>query len=402
MATFNYEAKDNFGEMRSGTVEAVDEQTAIEALKKHNLIVLSVAEAGKGMSISLSIFDKVKSRDLVTFSRQLATLMEAKVPLVESLRTLSKQTEARFFKGIIYEVTNDVNGGTPFSDALEKHPKAFSKFYVSMIRAGEASGNLQNTLLYLADYLETNFDLMKQVKGAMMYPAFLISAMVLIGILMLVLVIPKLTAVFEEGGQELPLMTRLLMNLSEFMQAYWWLIMLMIAGVVFGLPVLVNKTKQGREVWDKYSIKIPIFGAVLRNIYIARFAENFSVLIAAGIPITRALEMTADIVGNNEYKKLIDEAVKRIKAGDSISSVFERSSLFPALASSMISIGERSGKLDQVLKNVGKAYKRDVDILVTNLTKLIEPILMVVMGIAVAVLVAAILLPMWGMVDVMK
>jgi len=402
MPTFNYKAKDSVGQMRSGTVEAINQQIAIDALKKHNLIILSISEAGKGMNLNLAIFDRVKQKDVVIFSRQLATLMEAKVPLIESLRTLTKQTNARYFREVLFNVTNDVNGGTPFSDALEKYPKAFSMFYVSMTRAGEASGNLQGTLVYLADYLESNYDLMKQVKGAMMYPAFLVSAMMLAGILMLTMVVPKITVIFEEAGQELPLPTKILIGLSDFMKNFWWLVFLVSIIVVVGGFYAIHRTQEGREIYDKYSLKLPIFGKILRNVFVTRFAENFSTLIAAGIPVTRALEMTGNIIGNTQYKKVVNLAVEKIKAGDNISAVFEGSSLFPALASSMISIGEKTGKLDQVLKNLGKSYKRDVDIVVSNISKLIEPILMVVMGVAVALLVAAILLPMYSMVNVMK
>lgn len=398
----NYKAKDNFGEIRTGTVEAADEQAAVETLRKHNLIALSLSPAKSGLNVDISFFNRVKQGDLVVFSRQLSTLMEAKVPLVESLRTLTKQTKNPYFREIMFNIANDVNGGVSFSDSLSKYPKAFSKFFVSMVRSGETAGNLQSTLLYLADYTENNYDLMKKVKGAMMYPAFLVSALIIAMILMIVIVIPKMTGIFKESGQEIPLPTKILMGTSDFAVKYWWLALVIAAAVPALSFFLISRTEAGKEAWDMFIIKVPIFGKILQNVYMARFAENLSVLIIAGIPIVRALEIVGEIVGNVHYKKLILKALDAVKAGENMSAVLEESALVPALATSIISVGEKTGKLDQVLKNLGRSYKRDVDIVVANISKLIEPVLMVIMGILIAILVAAVLMPMYGMVNVIK
>lgn len=394
---FEYHAKTNSGEMRSGTVDAFDEQSAAEALRKYDLIVISIAPAGKGLNINLSLFNRVKQKELVVFSRQLATLMEAKVPLVESLRTLVKQSKNQYFKDVIFHIANEINGGTAFSTALKKYPRVFSEFYVSMAESGEVSGKLQETLTYLADYLENNFDLMKKVKGAMMYPAFLIFGLILVGILMLVFVIPNLTSMLLESGQELPLATKILVALSNFMVSYWWIAVPGLFGSVIGLFLSVTRTKKGKEIWDKVVIYVPAFGGILRNVYMSRLATNLGVLITSGIPLVKAMEIVGNIVGNTEYKKLIYLAADKVKAGETISSVFAKSNLIPPLANSIISIGERTGRLDLVLKNIGRSYQRDVDAVIEGITKLIEPILMVIMGIAVAVLVAAILMPIYKM-----
>jgi len=394
---FDYQAKTALGEIRTGTIEAVNEQVAAEVLKRRSFTIISIASAGKGMSFEISFLNRVKSKELVIFSRQLSTLTEAKVPLVEALNTLSAQTVNKYFKDIIYEIASDVNGGTAFSLALAKYPKAFSEFYISMVESGEVSGNLQNTLVYLAEYLENNYDLMRKIKGAMMYPAFIISALVIVGTLMLVFVIPQLTAMLLESGQELPVATKMLVGVSDFMVAYWWFAIPGLIGLVIGIYALVKKTEQGKIFWDSSIIRVPGVKGILRNIYITRFAENFSTLISAGIPIVKALKITGNIVGNSEYKKLIYLAADKVGTGENISSVFAKSKLIPPIVNSILSVGEKTGKLDSVLKNISRFYKREVDAVVGNITKLIEPALMIVMGIAVAVLVAAILMPIYNM-----
>jgi len=394
---FSYQAKTALGEIRTGTVDAASEQVAVEALKRRNFTVISIAPVGKGLSLELSFFNRVKRKELVVFSRQLATLTEAKVPFVEALNTLSVQTLNKYFKNVIYEVANDVNGGTAVSLALAKYPKVFSEFYISMIESGEISGNLQNTLIYLADYLEDNYDLMSKIKGAMMYPAFIIFALFTVGILMLVFVIPQLTSMLLESGQELPVATKLLVMTSDFMILYWWIAIPGLIGIVAGAYFLITKTKQGEVFWDSFIIRVPGVKGILRNIYITRFAENFSTLILAGIPIIKALKITGNIVGNTEYKKLIYLAADKVGTGENISTVFAKSALIPPIVNSILSVGEKTGKLDNVLKNISHFYKREVDAVVGNITKLIEPALMIVMGIAVAVLVAAILMPIYNM-----
>lgn len=400
---FDYKAKNNFGEVRTGTVEAADQQTAIDALRKYNLVVLSISEESKGLNMNLAFFDRVKQQDLVVFSRQLATLMEAKIPLIESLRTLIKQTKNRYFKEVLLEVVNDISGGVTFSDALNKHPKAFSEFYVNMVKSGEMSGGLQNTLTYLADYVENNYDLMKKVKGAMIYPAFLMSALVIVIILMMMFVIPKMAGIFSEGGQELPLPTKILMGVSNFFVHYWWLAIILAIAIPLGIYYAVVKTKEGREYWDMATLKVPVFGNILRNVYISRFADNLSTLISAGVPIIGALEIVGNIIGNSQYKKIVYLSIDRVRAGENMSAVFERfPALIPSLVTSIVSVGERTGKLDFVLKNVAKSYKRDVDDAVANMSKLIEPIMMAVMGVVVAILVAAVIMPIFGMANVIK
>ncbi|TSA57613.1 type II secretion system F family protein [bacterium] len=394
---FNYQARTTLGEVRTGTVDAANEQVAIEALNRRNFTIISIEPAGKGMSFEISFLNRVKRKDLVVFSRQLATLVEAKVPLVEALNTLSAQTTNKYFKDIIYEVANDVNGGTAFSLALAKYPKGFSEFYISMIESGEISGNLQNTLTYLADYLENNYDLMRKIKGAMMYPAFIVFTLLVVGTLMLVFVIPQLTSMLIESGQELPVATKMLVAVSDLMIAFWWLIIPGIFGSVIGIYLLVKRTKKGKVVWDSVIIRTPGIRGILMNIYITRFAENFSTLVSAGIPIVKALKITGNIVGNTEYKVLIYRVADKVGTGENISSVFAKSKLIPPIVNSILSIGEKTGKLDSVLKNISRFYKREVDAVVGNITKLIEPIMMIVMGIAVAILVAAILMPIYNM-----
>jgi type IV pilus assembly protein PilC len=394
---FKYQAKNEKGEIQSGTVEASSEAAAIKILQSHKLVVVSITPMMEISALfrSVKFLQKVPAKDLVIFSRQLATLIEAKISLLEALKTLHKQTSNAFFKEKIFEIANDIEGGKSLSYSLSKHPKVFSEFYVNLIKAGEVSGNLQESLLYLAEHVEKQYDLENKIKGAMYYPAFILLAFFAVGIIVMIYVIPQLTAIVEESGQELPITTRILIASSHFLRYYGWIL------VVFGITMGIGTkryidTPEGKMNWDKIKLKLPVIGELLRKIALVRFSENLSTLIKGGVPIVRSLQITGSVIGNEVFKELIFKTAEKVKSGTSIAKVLGESPEIPLIVIQMISIGERSGKLDSILDNIARFYTREVNNVVDNLSTLIEPVLIVIMGIGVGIMVSAILLPIYN------
>ncbi|MDP3800005.1 MAG: type II secretion system F family protein [bacterium] len=396
---FNYQARTAQGSIQTGVVEAPNKDVAVETLHRYGLVILEILEEEKGFALSLSgelpFFNKVKNQDLVIFSRQLSVLFDAQVPLVQALRTLSEQSSPAL-KKIIKEVSTDVDSGTSFSQSLEKFPKVFSFFYISVVRAGEVSGRLQEVLSYLADHEERSYDLNKKVKGALTYPIFIISSLVVVGAVMMIFVIPQLTGVLVESGQELPIITKGIIGLSNFLRNYWWLALLIAGGIGTGSWYALQ-TKQGKDTWDKIKLHLPIFGGIFRKIYLARFSENLGTLIKGGIPIIQSLTITADVVGNFVFKTIILKAREEVRRGSTINSVFALEKDIPPIVSQMVMIGEQTGKLDLLLGKIATFFQKDVDNIMENLTSLIQPLLILILGIAAGVLVAAILLPIYNL-----
>ncbi|MEK7629107.1 MAG: type II secretion system F family protein [Patescibacteria group bacterium] len=396
---FNYQARTPQGLIQTGSVEAQNRDVAIETLHRYSLVILEIIEEKKGFALSLggeiSFLSRVKNQDIVIFSRQLAVLFDAQVPLVQALNTLSEQSSP-VLKKIIKEVATDVDSGNSFSQSLEKFPKVFSFFYVSVVKAGEVSGRLQEVLNYLADHEERSYDLNKKVKGALIYPIFIVSSLVVVGAVMMIFVIPQLTAVLVESGQELPFITKLIIGLSNFMINYWWLALLMVGGLIGGSWYTLQ-TKSGQDYWDKIKLHLPIFGGIFRKIYLSRLSENLGTLIKGGIPIIQALTITADVVGNFVFKTIILKAREEVRRGSTINSVFSTEKDIPPLVSQMVMIGEQTGKLDVLLAKVAIFFQKDVDNIMENLTSLIQPILILVLGAAAGILVAAILLPIYNL-----
>lgn len=395
---YNYQARAAQGEIQTGTVEAPNKDVAIETLHRHNLVILEIAEEKAGFSLGkdLAFLNRVKNQEIVIFSRQLAVLFEAQVPLVEALRTLAEQAKNPVFRQILIDLASDVDAGTAFSQSLEKYPKVFSHFYISVTRAGEASGRLQEVLNYLADHEEKNYDLNRKVKGAMIYPIFIISALMVVGAVMMIFVVPQLTQVLTESGQQLPAITNVIIGLSIFLKSYWWLTLILMGLVGAGIRYYV-RTKIGRALWDNLKLRLPIFGPLFKKIYLARFAENLATLIKGGIPIMQALTITADVIGNIFYQDIILRAREEVRKGSTMFSVFSTAPQIPSMVAQMIHIGEETGKLDSILVKIASFYQKDVDNLVDNITTLIQPILILILGAAAGILVAAILLPIYNM-----
>jgi len=397
---FSYTAKTKNGEMQSGVVEAGLAETALDILHRNQLVVVSLEEVKRSEvfgSIS-RFFQHVKSKDIVVFSRQLATLFEATVPLVESLRTIGSQVENDYFRTVLNAIADDVDGGTAFSQGIAKFPKVFSQYYISMIESGEVSGKLQESLEYLANHEEKEYELTQKIRGALMYPISVICVFILIAIFLMIFVIPKLTSVLQDLGTELPLPTKILIWLSHAFQTWWYLLPLIVIGIGAGGRWYVN-TSEGKASIDRLILKLPILGDMFTKLYLSRISENLSTLIKGGLPIIKALEVTGRVVGNDVFTTLIRKSTEEVKAGNTISSVFQKSPHVPPMVGQMISVGERSGRLDSILQSLARFYAREVDHITANLTTLIEPIIIVVLGGGVLILVLSILLPIYNSVS---
>lgn len=394
---FSYQARDSQGTLRTGTVEAANMASAQEILHAHGLIVIKVLPVRKVTIFEkLNLFDRVSPKEVVLFSRQLATLINAKVPIVMSLKILQTQVTSRKLQKIIAEVASKVESGDALSAAIIGYPKLFNDMYVNLVHSGELSGSLDDALTYLADQVEKDYDLRSKIIGALTYPAFILSALVIVGFLMFIFVLPPMINLLEETGVELPFTTKILVFVTNFMQNYWYIALAGIIGLVVGLKLYIDTTS-GRYLFDYLKLKMPIFNKLVLDIYMARFARNLATLMAGGIPIVKSLDAVADIVGNAVYRDILFEASTEVKNGKGIAQSIADRSEFPAIVSQMVQIGESTGKLTEILDKLAHFYEKEVEGILKTLTTLIEPIIMMLLGLAVAVMVAGILLPIYNL-----
>jgi len=399
---FNYQARNKEGEVQSGTVEASSREAAINLLQKHGLYVTILEEAAALPIYAkrIKIFERVSAKELVLFSRQLSILFKSKVSLVEALQVLAIQAKNASFKEKIFKLAEDVEGGTSLSGAISRYPQIFSSFYIAMIKAGETSGKLSEALSYLAEHLEREYHLTSRIKGAMLYPALIVVVAIVVLALMMFFIIPQLTKVLAETGGELPAATQLVINLSDFLKKWGWIILLGIAGLIIAI-FRYYRTKEGKRFFDNFFLQLPLIGPVLKMIYLSRFAENLSTLISGGLPIAQALETTGDIVGNTIYKEIIFKARDEVRKGEPVSAILARfPAAFPPIFTQMALVGERTGTLDKTLMDLVEFYQKEVDRNVNNLLSILEPILIVFLGLLVAGLMAAVLMPLYRMAGI--
>lgn len=393
-----YKARSPEGEEKSGSIDAASMEGALASLQGRNLIVISLepaGETGPWYQRAIRIFEQVGAREVVILSRQLSTLFEAKVPVIDSLKVIAAEADNPNLRRHLDEVLEDIQGGTSISGAFAKHPQIFSNFYVSMVRSGEESGKLDEVFSYLADYLERSYDLATKAKNALIYPAFVLTAFVGVMIVMLTVVVPRLSSIILETGQAVPVYTKVVIAFSEFVRRFGWLFLILAAGGGVALW-RYTLTEIGKAAFAQFQISIPVIGELYKKLYLARFADNLQTLLAGGVSIVRALEITADVVDNAVYKAIIREATESVKSGAPISDALSRYGEVPLLVSQSIKIGEETGKLDFILSTLAKFYRREVDNAVDNLVGLIEPVMIVLLGLGVGVLVAAILIPIYN------
>lgn len=395
---FNYQARTKTGEIREGTVEATSRDAALTLLQGYGLFLTSLEATASSpfYSKKVSLFDKASQKDLVLFSRQLSIMFKSEVPLIEALKTLSNQCKKQDFKEKITKISEKIEGGTPLSQALSSYPKLFDDFYINIVKSGESSGKLSDSLNYLADHLEREYYLTARIKGAMIYPMIIFFMTLGIMFMMAFFVIPQLTTILQETGQELPFLTKLVIGFTNFLRS--WMGIGTILGIVVAFLVLMKQSKKGKgkEKIDAYLLKTPIISSLLKLIYLSRFAENLSTLISGGLPIAKSLEISGSVVGNTLYKRAIEKATEGVKKGEKISTILERyPDLFPSMFTTMIFIGERTGTLDNTLLNLVNFYGEEIERGIDSMLKVLEPLMIIVMGGGVGFMIAAILLPMY-------
>ena len=396
---FKYRARTAAGELQVGFVSANTRNDAGNILTSHGLYVLILDEVKEGAwyNKALNFASRVKMRDLMIFTRQFATLLSARIPLDDALQTLKKQTQNPTLYSIISEIATDIDAGLSLSQSLEKYSKVFSGFYVSMVRSAEITGRVDEAVGFLADYIEKQSALITRVRNALIYPVVMIVLFFVVAGIMVVVVFPQIGPVFEEAGVDLPLFTKLLLSGGEFVAHWWWIIL-----SVFGVFVVIGadylRTAEGRILMDEVLFRVPLVNKLLRELYVARFAESLSVLIRGGIPITKAVEITGQNVGNAAYGEALRDVAEDLQRGIALSQGLEKHwRLFPPMVGQMISIGESTGRLDVLLSKISDFYAREVDGLIGSLVELIQPILMIVIGVLVGGLFASILIPIYNL-----
>lgn len=400
MPVFTYVARDaGTGREIRNTLESISEQAAIASLLNRNLLVISIQErmVKKGKTAG----GTVPLGDLVVFTRQLATMIDAGLAMVQSLQALAEQTTNKVMRDVIRDVCSRVEGGNNFSTALQKHPKVFNRLYVCMVDAGEKGGLLAEILSRLATYLENTARLRKKVKSALMYPTVVSVIAVAITIFLLVRVVPVFAEIFAGFGAKLPGPTQWLINVSKFVQSYI-LIMVPIAGAsVYGWLAYI-KTKQGREFWDRTRIKLPVFGHIAHKICLARFTRTFASLVRSGVPILEVLNIVANTVGNVVMEKAVRAAAGDIECGEGISTALAKHPVFPTMIIRMMTAGEQTGKLDAMLERVADFLDDEIETILAGLTSLIEPILIVFLGVVIGTIVICMFLPIFKMSEIIN
>ena len=393
---YNYQGRSDDGQVQSGSVEADSQEEALGILQRNNIYVTLLEEEKASIyNKKITIFERVGNRDIVLFSRQLAIMFKAGVPIVESLRSIAKQTKKTKFREQINKVGDKVESGGALSQALEAYPQLFSPFYVGMVKSGEVSGRLSETLEYMANHLEKEYNFNGKILSSFLYPGFIFFVFFAILILLVVFVVPGLREIFE--GMELPLMTRIILGAGELLIQWWWVPILgLIAGVFFF--VRFARTDLGKKTIDVVSLKIPLIGEFIKKINLVRIAENLSTLIAGGLPIVQALEVTAGVINSNTYKKIIFETRDNVRKGELISSVLIKyPEFFPILFLQMVMVGEKTGNIDSSLINVVNFYQGDIDRSLDGMVKLLEPIMIIVIGGFIGIMVISLLTPIYQM-----
>ncbi|MFT7328341.1 MAG: type IV pilus assembly protein PilC [Crocinitomicaceae bacterium] len=394
---FNYKVITKEGIEKKGQIEDANQDIAVATLQRRDYIVVSVIPASKKDFLEnlLPFFYRVKMKDIVLMSKQASTLFEAQVSAVKTFELLGQNADSKGIQKALSQVAQDIRGGTSISGAMAKQPEVFSDFYVNMIRAGEESGNLTETFIFLAEYLERSYVLASKTKSALVYPSFIVTTFVGVMVLMLVKVIPQMASIIEESGQEIPFYTKITLALSDFFVNYGWLLGIMI--VATGLLVTrLLSTEGGRSRFDVIKINLPGFGKLYRKIYLARIADNINTMLTSGIPVVRTLEIAGDVVGNTVFKNILADAVEEVKGGNSMSNAFDKHDEIPQIMVQMIKVGEETGSVGKILKTLANFYNKEVVNVVDTLIGLIEPAMIVLLGIGVGGLLMSVMIPIYN------
>lgn len=395
---FHYTGVDKDGTQREGTVDAANVDVAINTLQRRGYTVTSVdplAEKNSILNMNIEFLERVSSKEIVIFSRQIATLFEAQVSALRIFRLLASEMENPKLQRILTQVADDIQGGSSISNALARHPDVFSNFYVNMVRAGEESGRLDQTFMFLANYLDRTYEVMSKARNALIYPAFVISTFFLVMGLMLTLVIPRIKQILLDSGQELPIYTKIVIGLSSFFTEYIVFILLFLIGGGFFLWRF-SRTEVGARAFDELKLSIPYIGDLFHKLYLSRIADNLSTMLSSGISMVQALEVTADVVGNRVYQEILENTIQEVKGGRSVSDTLAEYPEIPGVMSQTMKVGEETGNLGNILETLAKFYRREVNNAVDTLINLIEPAMIVLLGLGVGVLLASVLMPIYN------
>jgi type IV pilus assembly protein PilC len=393
---FNYKAIDSNNQEVTGSVDALTVDVAIASLQKRGLVIVAIDPADKpSIGKNMVLFERISNKDVVILSRQMATLFAAQVSALRVFRLLGGEAENHALGRKLGEVADDIQAGSSISKALSKHPKAFSPFYVNMVRAGEESGKLDETFVYLADYLDRNYAVSSKAKNALIYPAFVVFTFVAVMSLMLTVVIPKISAIIVDSGQEIPVYTRVVIALSNLLKD-WGLLVLFI--LIVGCMSLwyYAKKQNGGLVLAKVKLAIPYVGSLYKKLYLSRIADNMNTMLVSGIPMIKVLELTSDVVDNKVYQDVLNQSLELVKGGAPLSDSFARFPEIPSIMVQMTKIGEETGELGHILDTLAKFYQREVTNAVDTLVDLIEPVMIVLLGLGVAFLLASVLIPIYN------
>lgn len=401
--TFTYKVRDKSGQIIEGELDADNTTVVAAKLREMGYIPVSIDKKDSGgLKREISIGGgRIKIKDLAIFSRQFATMINSGLSLLRSLNILAEQTESKALADVIREVRNDVETGGSLSASLEKHPKVFGDLYVAMVKAGETGGNLDSTLLRIAETIESQVALRTKIKSAMTYPVVVFSLVLIIVSAMLIFVVPMFKKLYDELGGKLPAPTQILINLSNIVKNFWWLLGLMLIGFIFGLKAW-KKTEKGRMIWDTFLIKVPVFGTLFHKVALSRFSRTLAELIRSGVPILESFDIVSQTVGNKVISAAILDVQQSVREGESIARPLLEHSVFPPMVVQMIAVGEETGAIDTMLEKIADFYDQEVEAAVESLTSLIEPLLIAVMGVAVGGMVIALYMPMFNIINLIQ
>lgn len=395
---FKYKAINESGAETEGSVEAINIDIAINSLQRRGFVISTIKpidQSGGIFGRDIGLFDRVKVKDVVILSRQIATLFTAQVSALRIFKLLSAEAESRLLRKKLVEIAEDIQGGSTISLAMSKHPTVFSSFYINMVRAGEESGKLDETFLFLADYLDRNYEVSSKVKNALIYPAFVIFTFIAVMSLMLTVVIPKIGGILESSGQAIPIYTKVVLALSSFLVNFGpFLLVLLVVGGFFLFRFL--RTAAGKDASARIRISIPYVGNLYRKLYLSRIADNMNTMLSSGIPMLKALELTGNVVDNKVYEDIMRETLEAVKSGGALSDAMAKYPEIPGILVQMIRVGEETGELGTILKTLAKFYQREVVNAVDTLINLIEPVMIVALGLGVGFLLAAVLIPIYN------
>jgi type IV pilus assembly protein PilC len=394
MQRFRFKARSENGQLRKGIVEAQSTNSAAQVLRDQKLIIIEIHELGESKSL-FSFGQKVKFEDVVNFTRQLSTMIGAGLPLTDALSILQLQVPPAL-QTKVADILRSIEGGSTFADALGHHTDTFSRVYIALVRAGESAGVLDTILIRLADTLEKQREFREKTKGAMIYPVIVVIGMLLVSVVMMIFVLPKLTVMYKDFNVELPLVTKILMDTSTFMATYWYIMGLVVAGAVYAFKKW-KQTKVGAYQYDVLVLKLPVFGKIKSMVLMAEFSRTLALLASAGVSLVESLSIVKEVADSEVMRRALTEVGKDVEKGNTLATSLAKHPVFPMIVSQMTSVGEQTGKLDEILNRVAGYFENESEHAIKNLSTAMEPIIMVVLGVGVGFLIVAIIVPIYNL-----